>query len=188
MQGYDSILLFPPPCWRESHLSFATPAFLRLRILHKALGVYLVSIPRDFPSGKVKVLCVVDVLNGVSIFRSSSACCSSDRLSRSAYSFSSLDALLGITVRKAQCAAIDFIGNFRNAYKIAEYRGLDPTEEMQSDFGETIFKNVKEKIDLPAGCKVEFDDRVIDVFWISDFESGLRHAIQYRQDTNISVR
>lgn len=66
-------------------------------------------------------------------------------------------------VGKSHCIVIDFIGNFKNAYKIVEYQGLSPFgEETTLSFSET--KNAKEILNLPIGCKVHFDDRIIDIF------------------------
>jgi superfamily II DNA or RNA helicase len=65
-------------------------------------------------------------------------------------------------VGKTHCVIIDFIGNFRNAYKIVEYQGLRPEEAsttaLQSE------REIREILDLPLGCKVSFDDRVLDIF------------------------
>ena len=64
-------------------------------------------------------------------------------------------------VGKAHCVVIDFIGNFRNAYKLVEYHGLQPDEtEVSVGVGMTI----REVLDLPLGCKVEFDEKVLQLF------------------------
>jgi superfamily II DNA or RNA helicase len=136
----------------------------------------------NFRSGKIKVLCVVDVLNeGVDLPFVECLLFVRPTESKRIF-FQQLGRGLRHHVGKEQCVAIDFIGNFRNAYKIAEYHGLDPTEEMKYDFGDTIFRNIKEKIDLPAGCKVEFDDRVIDVFGLQTLNPA--YATRY----NIDIR
>ena len=67
-------------------------------------------------------------------------------------------------VGKERCIVIDFIGNFHNAYRIVEYQGLDPYEDEQSTPGTTFTRTAKDTLNLPAGCLVEFDERVIDVF------------------------
>ena len=36
-------------------------------------------------------------------------------------------------VGKSHCIIIDFIGNFKNAYKLVEYQGLQPFKEESSD-------------------------------------------------------
>jgi hypothetical protein len=68
------------------------------------------------------------------------------------------------SVGKQKCIVIDFIGNFRNAYKIVEYQGLDPDEDERSTPGTTFTRTAKETLNLPVGCEVEFDERVINVF------------------------
>lgn len=66
-------------------------------------------------------------------------------------------------VGKSHCIVIDFIGNFKNAYKLVEYQGLLPfADETILSFGDT--KSAKEILNLPLGCTVNFDDRVIEIF------------------------
>ena len=68
------------------------------------------------------------------------------------------------SVGKSHCTVIDFIGNFRNAYRIVEYHGLLPyADETEAGINQNP-KNVKELLNLPIGCEVHFDDRVIDIF------------------------
>jgi hypothetical protein len=64
-------------------------------------------------------------------------------------------------VGKAHCLVIDFIGNFQNAYKLVEYHGLRPEETESSP---TQPRNIREVLDLPIGCKVEFEEKVLQIF------------------------
>jgi len=114
--------------------------------------------------GKVKVLCVVDVLNeGADI--PFIECLLFLRPTESARIFyQQLGRGLRKYVGKSHCFVVDFIGNFKNAYKIPEYQPLLPSAdiEVSSDFRR--LRNIKEAFNLPLGCKVHFDDRVIDIF------------------------
>ena len=65
---------------------------------------------------------------------------------------------------KALCLVIDFIGNFRNAYRIVEYQGLVPVEEDDAFIAQRGPRTAKEILNLPLGCEVHFDDKVIDLF------------------------
>jgi hypothetical protein len=67
-------------------------------------------------------------------------------------------------VGKSHCTVIDFIGNFRNAYKIVEYHGLRPDEFDQAGAGARSVGTAKALLDIPIGCKVNFEDRVLDIF------------------------
>lgn len=67
-------------------------------------------------------------------------------------------------VGKSHCIVVDFIGNFQNAYRIVEYHGLSPYEDEQPTTGVQYTTSVKELLNLPLGCEVHFDEKVIDVF------------------------
>ncbi len=65
---------------------------------------------------------------------------------------------------KSHCVVIDFIGNFRNVYQILEYQGLTP---FQDDAGTGAVRGphtARDLLNLPLGCEVHFDDRVVDLF------------------------
>lgn len=111
--------------------------------------------------GKLKVLCVVDILNEGADIRSIE-CLLFLRPTESKRIFlQQLGRGLRRHVGKAHCVVIDFIGNFRNAYKLVEYHGLRPEEnEVFSGYERTL----REVLDLPLGCRVEFDDRVLQLF------------------------
>ena len=80
---------------------------------------------------------------------------------------------------KSHCIVIDFIGNFHNAYKIVEYQSLLPFEygDLLPDFRHALSR--KEILDLPLGCKVTFDEKVLTVFADQAFDPryATRHNI-----------
>ena len=121
------------------------------------------SLVSDLATGHIKVLCTVDVLNeGVDI--PFIECLLFLRPTESKRVFlQQLGRGLRKSVGKSHCTVIDFIGNFKNAYKIVEYQGLTP-EEVEEPSHSRQPRTAKEVLNLPAGCKVEFDDRVIDIF------------------------
>ena len=65
---------------------------------------------------------------------------------------------------KSHCIVVDFIGNFKNAYKIVEYQSLLPSTDIEASSDFYGLRNAKEVFNLPLGCEVHFDDRVIDIF------------------------
>ena len=73
---------------------------------------------------------------------------------------------------------LDFIGNFHNAYRIVEYLGLQPEETVVFESMGRV-RSSKQIINLPLGCHVEFDDRVIDIFanQVLDPRRATRHNI-----------
>lgn len=118
----------------------------------------------EFRSGMIKVLCVVDVLNeGVDLPFAECLLFLRPTESKRIF-FQQLGRGLRHFVGKERCIVIDFIGNFQNAYKLVEYQGLDPYDDVQSTPGTTFSRTAKDTLNLPAGCLVEFDERVIDVF------------------------
>jgi len=73
---------------------------------------------------------------------------------------------------------LDFIGNFHNAYRIVEYLGLQPEETVVSEsLGHS--RSSRQIMNLPLGCLVEFEDRVIDIFanQVLDPRRATRHNI-----------
>lgn len=121
-------------------------------------------IREQFQSGEIKVLCVVDVLNeGVDLPFAECLLFLRPTESKRIF-FQQLGRGLRHFVGKERCTVIDFIGNFHNAYRIMEYQGLDPYEDDTTTPGTTLTRTAKETLNLPAGCIVEFDERVIDVF------------------------
>ena len=114
--------------------------------------------------GTTRVLCVVDVLNeGVDL--PFAECLLFLRPTESKRLFlQQLGRGLRHSVGKEWCTIIDFIGNFKNAYRIVEYQGLDPVDSSEALFGTSLTRTAKEALNLPHGCQVEFDESVINVF------------------------
>src|SRR5207248_2815076 len=78
-------------------------------------------------------------------------------------------------VGKSHCTVIDFIGNFRNAYTLAEYHELhadacNRTSTRARGAGRAI-------VDVPIGCEVTFEDRVLDIFAGLDPRNATRENI-----------
>lgn len=112
--------------------------------------------------GDIKVLCTVDVLNeGIDL--PFIECLLFLRPTESERIFyQQLGRGLRKSPGKEKTIVLDFIGNFHNAYKIVEYLGLSP--DQQSIIITSNANNAKEILNLPLGCEVHFDDRVIDIF------------------------
>lgn len=115
-------------------------------------------------NGSIKVLCVVDILNeGIDL--PYIECLMFLRPTESKRIFLQQ---LGRGLRhypgKEFCTMIDFIGNFQNAYTIVEDLGLEPYDHGDPSLERANEKSIKEVLNLPLGCKVEFDDRVIEIF------------------------
>ena len=118
----------------------------------------------QFRAGAIKVLCVVDVLNeGVDLPFAECLLFLRPTESKRIF-FQQLGRGLRHFVGKERCTVIDFIGNFHNAYRIVEYQGLDPFDDDGTTPGTTFTRTAKDTLNLPSGCVVEFDERVIDVF------------------------
>ena len=128
--------------------------------------------------GYLKVLCAVDVLNeGADI--PFVECLLFLRPTESKRIFyQQLGRGLRRSPGKDHVTVLDFIGNFHNAHRIVEYLGLHPEE--QPDFlVPSSARTRKEILDLPIGCKVNFDEHVIDIFaeQILDPRQATRHNI-----------
>ena len=119
---------------------------------------------RCFRLGRIKVLCVVDVLNeGVDLPFVECLLFLRPTESKRIF-FQQLGRGLRHYVGKKKCAVIDFIGNFHNAYRIVEYQILNPSNLDVATPGAIFTRTDKDVLNLPTGCVVEFDDRVIDIF------------------------
>jgi superfamily II DNA or RNA helicase len=135
-------------------------------------AVYISDTPRDQRSllrdrlrkGELKILCVVDVLNeGVDM--PFIECLLFLRPTESKRIFlQQLGRGLRRFIGKRKCLAIDFIGNFKNAYRAVEHLGLEPSESENPFFYSTATTNYREVLHLPLGCEVDFDERVISIF------------------------
>jgi Homing endonuclease associated repeat/Helicase conserved C-terminal domain len=114
--------------------------------------------------GAIKVLCVVDVLNeGVDLPFVECLLFLRPTESKRVF-YQQLGRGLRHFVGKEFCTVIDFIGNFRNAYQIVENLGLQPYEHGESVAALASAKSYKDILNLPVGCTVDFDERIIDVF------------------------
>lgn len=131
--------------------------------------VYLSSTPwrarreiaERFRKGDIKVLCTVDVMNeGVNLPFVECLLFLRPTETRRIF-YQQLGRGLRRFVGKPHCVVIDFIGNFKNAFKIVEYHGLESEEGLELG---GFVRSPKELLSLPLGCKVHFDERVIDVF------------------------
>ncbi len=121
-------------------------------------------IIRNMQSGKLKVICTVDVLNeGADLPFIECLLFLRPTESKRVF-YQQLGRGLRKYVGKSHCIVIDFIGNFQNAYRIVEYHGLLPFADEESSMSFRNIRSAKEILNLPIGCEVHFDDRVIDIF------------------------
>jgi superfamily II DNA or RNA helicase len=112
--------------------------------------------------GDTKILCAVDVLNeGADIPFIECLLFLRPTESRRVF-FQQLGRGLRRYIGKAKCIAIDFIGNFKHAYRVVEYQGLLDEPEPSQSLGQAM--TAKAVLNLPLGCTVTLDDRVIDIF------------------------
>jgi len=128
--------------------------------------------------GDIKILCAVDVLNeGIDIPFLECLLFLRPTESKRIF-FQQLGRGLRKNPGKEKVLVLDFIGNFHNAYRIVEYIGLQPEEA-------TLLKTLgrlhssKQVVNLPLGCRVEFNERVIDIFagQVLDPKKANRHNI-----------
>ena len=128
--------------------------------------------------GEIKILCAVDVLNeGVDIPFVECLLFLRPTESKRIF-FQQLGRGLRLSPGKDKVLVLDFIGNFHNAYRIVEYLGLQPEEAVVFESLGRL-RSSKQVINLPLGCHVEFDDRVIDIFanQVLDPKRATRHNI-----------
>jgi superfamily II DNA or RNA helicase len=133
----------------------------------------------QFKQGAVKVLCVVDVLNEGADLPFVECLLFLRPTESKRIFYQQLGRGLRKFVGKSHCIVIDFIGNFKNAYKVVEYQGLLPfAEDEQCGIGNRA-NSRKEVLNLPLGCEVHLDDRVIEIFAQQTFkpEYATRHNI-----------
>jgi superfamily II DNA or RNA helicase len=116
--------------------------------------------------GDVSILCTVDVLNeGADLPYVECLLFLRPTESKRIF-YQQLGRGLRRYVGKSHCVVVDFIGNFKNAYKIVEYHGLVPIEESDASTALSKTRNSKDVLNLPLGCKVSFDTRVVDMLAI----------------------
>lgn len=126
--------------------------------------------------GELKVLCVVDVLNeGVDIPFIECLLFLRPTESKRIF-FQQLGRGLRKFPGKEKVIVLDFIGNFANAYRIVDYVGILPDEDPTYKDLRKI-KTAKDVLNLPLGCIVNFDDRVIDIFATQVFDPS--HATRF---------
>jgi superfamily II DNA or RNA helicase len=121
-------------------------------------------ILEQFKNGELKVLSVVDVFNEGADLPFLECLLFLRPTDSKRIFFQQLGRGLRRSHGKAMCLVIDFIGNFRNAYRIVEYQGLAPVEEDDAFMAQRSPRTAKEILNLPLGCEVYFDDKVIDLF------------------------
>lgn len=179
-------------CLSKRHALRTVAAFKAAGI---SAAIYLSDTPRaqrsqlinNMKSGNIKVLATVDVLSeGADL--PFVECLLFLRPTESPRLFYQQ---LGRGLRKypgkLQCTVIDFIGNFKNAYKVMEYQSLFSDDEERELH--TSSAGLRSVLQLPLGCRVEFDERVIDVFVAQTLDPrfATRHSIasiltyQYRR-------
>ena len=149
-------------------------------------------IIEEFKNGEIKIIFTVDVLNeGVDF--PFVECLLFMRPTESKRIFlQQLGRGLRRSHGKTRAIVLDFIGNFKNAIKIFEYFGLSPELEESEP---TTFRqrNFKEIFNLPLGCEITFDERVINVFSAQALQSQNItkhniHRILVQQFINLSIR
>ena len=133
----------------------------------------------DLRKGTVRVVCAVDVLNEGADMPFVECLLFLRPTESQRIFFQQLGRGLRKYVGKPICTVIDFIGRFKNAYQIVEYQGLLPVD---SDAHEIPFGSIqgrKEILNLPLGCQVHFDERVIDIFirQVLDHKVPTRHNV-----------
>lgn len=115
-------------------------------------------------NGEIKVLCTVDVFNEGADLPFIECLLFLRPTESKRIFYQQLGRGLRQYSGKTHCTVIDFIGNFHNAYKIVEYQSLLPFEESDLIPDLRHARTRKEILNLPLNCKVEFDERVVQVF------------------------
>jgi superfamily II DNA or RNA helicase len=126
----------------------------------------------QFKSGDVSVLCVVDVLNEGADLPFVECLLFLRPTESQRIFFQQLGRGLRRYVGKTHCTVIDFIGNFKNAYRIVEYQDLLPQGEIEPPNLPTHRNYFKNVLNLPLSCQVTFDDRVIELFYDQTLDSS----------------
>ena len=171
-------------CCSHSHAIRAVASFTKAGISSAA---YISTTPvrerrsllQKLANGELKILCAVDVLNeGADI--PFVECLLFLRPTESKRIFyQQLGRGLRLYAGKRHCIVVDFIGNFKNAYRIVEYNSLLPSEQndVLPDFRNA--RSQKELLNLPLNCKVQFDQKIIDIFSSQalDPRNATRHSI-----------
>jgi superfamily II DNA or RNA helicase len=114
--------------------------------------------------GEIKVVCAVDVLNEGADMPFVECLLFLRPTESQRIFFQQLGRGLRKYVGKPMCTVIDFIGRFKNAYRIVEYQGLLPTDSDEHEIPFASIRSKKQILNLPLGCHVTFDEKVIDIF------------------------
>jgi superfamily II DNA or RNA helicase len=120
---------------------------------------------RKFKNGEIKILCVVDVLNEGADLPFIECLLFLRPTESQRIFFQQLGRGLRRYTGKRQCTVIDFIGNFKNAYRIVEYQDLLPLGAVEQPDRTSYRGSLKSVLNVPSGCQVTFDDRVIELFY-----------------------
>ncbi len=171
-------------CCSHAHANRAAAAFRKSGV---SSAVYISSTPavernrllQELANGDLKVLCAVDVLNeGADIPFIECLLFLRPTESRRIF-YQQLGRGLRMFAGKSHCIVIDFIGNFKNAYKIVEYHTLGAFEQDEAPPDFRSARSMKDILNLPLKCEVEFDERVIEVFSSQalDPKNATRHSI-----------
>jgi superfamily II DNA or RNA helicase len=134
----------------------------------------------QFKTCAVSILCVVDVLNeGADLPFVECLLFLRPTESKRIY-FQQLGRGLRRYVGKAHCLVIDFIGNFKNANRIVEYQDLLPFGDTESTNSQTRQNYSKNVLNLPLGCHVTFDDKVVELFYDQTLDTSFitSHSIR----------
>ncbi len=129
-------------------------------------------LSKQFKDGALKVMCVVDVMNEGVDFPFVECLLFLRPTESKRIFYQQLGRGLRRYVGKSHCVILDFIGNFQNAYKIVEYHGLRSYDEFYQPAQIREMGTVREVLNLPTGCIVHFDERVIDVLSHQTLASG----------------
>ncbi len=130
-------------------------------------------------TGDIRILCAVDVLNEGTDFPFVEALLFLRPTNSKRIFMQQLGRGLRRHVGKTHCTVIDFIGNFKNAYRILDYHGITPQLDDPQSTPIASLGNAKELLNLPSGCKVHIDSKVLDIFssQILDPQNATRHNI-----------
>ncbi|HME58275.1 MAG TPA: DEAD/DEAH box helicase family protein [Terracidiphilus sp.] len=171
-------------CCSHEHAKRASASFNRAGIQSAA---YISStstaerreLLQKLANGEIRILCAVDVLNeGADIPFVECLLFLRPTESKRIY-YQQLGRGLRMYVGKTHCTVVDFIGNFKNAYKIVEYNSLMPFEQNEGPPDLREARSFKEVLNLPLNCRVHFDQKIIDVFASQalDPKNATRHSI-----------
>jgi len=159
-------------CCSQKHAERSCDAFNAFGIPSKTFLSYTSDEERkeiieDFKKGEIKVVFTVDVLNEGVDFPFVECLLFLRPTETKRIFMQQLGRGLRRFQGKSKAIVLDFIGNFINAYRIVEYFGLSPYEFEEETFvlnRDLKEKNFKSIFNLPIGCDITFDEKVINVF------------------------